>query len=493
MELHIVIGDQTITNDLSIDYNSVILFTNSGKNIFNVINGTNERINFISELETYEEEENSKDLIKFVNNLSNNLDASSFDKHFVRFDENIDPTEFATYFESITGKLEIDVSNLTDDNIIKFKSIKFKTEPHFKTKYDTLGGASLKDLISSITIIEEMKDYILKFNLSPIEQLLLLYDLNKERMYKIESDEDIASSRDLSRILKGENIVCQGYANIFSAVSNALGIKSYVKKYLSSKSKNGHSTNINYISDDKYDIHAPLEFDLTWDTKKSTSDENYVDNYRWFGDPEYFANKKKEAFALTPTICATEYIESANDKYQVYIDTSPNEDMTESFMAQMSINNLLKRLERYFSLIGDIKGLALIEEYNNNQEDMVNADIRALIKELMEEKDITIQRGIDYNSLIAILYNVRRIEHYINPKKYPLDEANIRNIVKNKYGLDLFFKYSILNKGTIKEIINRGIKGSFPKGDKIPVDLKRMELMYDLNQIKEQQSHGKKI
>lgn len=135
----------------------------------------------------------------------------------------------------------------------------------------------------SVLIIDEIVSHINKYDLSPLEKVAFAYDLVRDRVYNEVDDEYSAfDSRDLSSVLLGDNIVCLGYARVFNAVLEGLGIECK-EHYLKGKNHtSGHANSIVYIKDDKYNLDGYYVFDPTFDSKKNDNNE-YLSSYKHFG------------------------------------------------------------------------------------------------------------------------------------------------------------------------------------------------------------------
>ena len=121
----------------------------------------------------------------------------------------------------------------------------------------------------------QISSKIEKYNLSPLEKIIYVYDEVKKREYK-KSDKDIYESRDLDRVLHSDAIVCVGYSNLFNAILKNLGIKAIPLLSISAR----HQRSLVYIEDSKYNINGVYVFDPTFDSKKN---EKYIDKYNYFG------------------------------------------------------------------------------------------------------------------------------------------------------------------------------------------------------------------
>ena len=70
---------------------------------------------------------------------------------------------------------------------------------------------SVKELKLTFDKVNSIVDEVKSYNFSPLEQIIYIYDLIRDRKYKKEkSDEGYDKSRDLSKVLFGEEIVCLG-------------------------------------------------------------------------------------------------------------------------------------------------------------------------------------------------------------------------------------------------------------------------------------------
>ena len=134
---------------------------------------------------------------------------------------------------------------------------------------------SVGDLLETSVIIDNISKEVVKYNLSPLERIIYVYDFVKKKEYK-ENTENFKDSRDIDRVLKGDYIVCTGYSNLFNAILKNMGINaiSFIGE------KRNHQRSLVYIKDSKYNIDGVYVFDPTWDSKKN---DIYINNYRYFG------------------------------------------------------------------------------------------------------------------------------------------------------------------------------------------------------------------
>lgn len=142
---------------------------------------------------------------------------------------------------------------------------------------------SFEEYKATVKVIDDIVKDIEKFNFSPMEKIMYVYDIVRDKVYaEVDENEDKNISRNLSSVLLGNKIVCVGYAKIFRTILEKLGISSH-EVYLYYPNKNGgHARNEVYIKDEKYAVDGVYYFDPTWDSKKSENDNTYLFSYRYF-------------------------------------------------------------------------------------------------------------------------------------------------------------------------------------------------------------------
>ena len=139
----------------------------------------------------------------------------------------------------------------------------------------------LKTTVETINKMVEGLD-----ELSPLEQLMYLYDKVRDKVY---ADDKLnkEASRDVTSVLMGDKIVCLGYAQVFNLLVKKLGFNGNIERLTSIKNpKVGHARNIVYVNDPKYNLDdALLLFDLTFDAKQAECDDSFLESYRFFAKP----------------------------------------------------------------------------------------------------------------------------------------------------------------------------------------------------------------
>ena len=92
-----------------------------------------------------------------------------------------------------------------------------------------------------------------RFDFSPLEKIMYVYDMVRDKVY-LEVDEDKLNSRNLSSALLGDKIVCVGYSVIFQTLLNKLGIDCHKIRLDSLEHDGGHARVAIHVKDEKYDV-----------------------------------------------------------------------------------------------------------------------------------------------------------------------------------------------------------------------------------------------
>ena len=278
----------------------------------------------------------------------------------------------------------------------------------------------------TVIAIDDIVNKIRQYELSPLEQVMLAYDLVRDRIYKAEQENDSSTlSRDITSVLLGDKIVCVGFANIFDKVLSNLGFKTmmYSIKNLD-ENKNGHRRNIVYINDEKYKVKGVYYFDTTWDSKKSVDDVEYLYSYRFFG-------KLKED------------IEKYNRNFTDRTFSGYNDGMIwdfEEIVEEQGLKSVPKQMIKTFNDISEfIDGKPLINWLliSDYPQELLPPFIRdsfnleQVMDKLCEFRRLFFDEEIDINTLIKVWLVVRRIEHNEQPDKYPLSIETLKKVILN--------------------------------------------------------------
>ena len=120
--------------------------------------------------------------------------------------------------------------------------------------------------------IKYYQSLIKDFPLSPLEKLTFAYDIMKTFEYK-ENDEDKSMSRQPSKIMNSDYIVCSGYTamleELLYGIDPNIGVDHFGEECYDKEGKEllgYHSRSVVRINDDKYNIHGFYAMDPTWDS-----------------------------------------------------------------------------------------------------------------------------------------------------------------------------------------------------------------------------------
>lgn len=358
----------------------------------------------------------SKELIPNVSNLI--YDASSIT---IESDDYEKIKKYIKRFNiSEDKKIIITNDNLYNPDLMLSEinriHVVFKSSKNILLKIDGNNSPeSILNCMKSVKIIDDFVSEVKSLNLSPIEQLMYVYDWVRDRVYKMEDETDEKSvSRDLSSALLSGKIVCLGYANIFNIVAKKLGFSSEVF-YLENKmnEKRGHSRNIIYIKDDKYDIDGVYLFDATWDSKKD--DNSFLNKYLYFAKTFDELKNIDEKINLV----SIDYPLLDNNIFMDIINRFEKNGVFNMDTNQVKmINKLSKLIDKKRNLINELaiiakkQGIAL--PFNTDM------DEEYILDKLYEYAEL-INTPIYAEKFLDILYNVRQVQYYKDPNKYPFD------------------------------------------------------------------------
>lgn len=312
--------------------------------------------------------------------------------------------------------------DLNDENISYIKK-KFK---EFDNVYVGTDGndnpVKLSDFIKTKNIIEELLKRVKKFEFSPIEQIMYVYDIVRDRVYtKEDDDENYSVSRDLTNILLGDKIVCVGYAHLFDILLKKLGFKTMLYKIYNPNTKIGHARNIVYIEDDKYEVKGIYFFDTTWDSKKT--DNIHLYSYR------FFAKTKTEIEEYQSDEYLDETLPEVNKYFFLDLITKINTTgLNISDSKQIDDINKISRLIDNKTLIYK----TIFSPYYDSMPEQLKKKITKedIIKKLERYNEL-FDNPINADTLLKVLYEVRKNEYYEDPINYPFNLNNFFSIVVN--------------------------------------------------------------
>lgn len=277
-----------------------------------------------------------------------------------------------------------DISLLEYNDIFKNIDINEYKDFDIKVFYQERNSSlSLNELYDTASHVTKIVSDVKKYNLSPVEQIMYVYDFVKSREYNKEEDGDVLVSRDLNKVLTGEKIVCVGYSNLFTAILKCLNINSM--PLISSIKK--HQSNLVYIDDKKYNINGVYAFDATGDSKRN---DFYINNYNYFAIPLDIYNKEIP-FELYKMITL-----SFKELYNVFDYNNFSNADNQKLYYLTSLFELVNS-----NLLEDDRLCYDSSQLNDNVIDIYNTLLGKFYKD-----------NIEIEKFFQIMYNVRRIEYY---------------------------------------------------------------------------------
>lgn len=420
------------------------------------------------------------DDIKCTNFLEKNYDKIlEIVDHISLSFETIDTKEFIKEYPMLlNNKLVLDdLLTIVDEEKINELILKYddmKENVYIFLEGNT-GAISLIDCKKTIDEIKEKAEAIKKLGLSPMENIMYLYDQVRNRVYKKEAENELGSkSRDLSQVMFGDEIVCVGYANIMYAVLNYLGIRSRMVFLSDPTNENsGHARNVVYVNDPKYNIDGVYYFDATWDSKNEANKNSFLMIYTYFAKTKSYMSE----------VDFGSYVESDIPEY--------SDDMCEILEENLNAKNY-EILFKYFTTIDSMSKLALDEKIIDFNKLISHSFTEEEINEILDKFALAYDKynsEIDAETMIQLFNNVRKIEHYQNEQLYPYSLTAILNAIKTS---EFEFSGSYL---TVEERFEQIISGQklsirdefirYLKKSDIPKQMKQIELTKTLRKVRD--------
>lgn len=342
-----------------------------------------------------------------------------------------------------------------------------------------------KDCLNTLNTIDEIVKHIEKYTFSPIETIMYVYDLVRNKVYKKEVEEENSTiSRDLTNALLGDKIVCVGYANIFNKILEKLNINSHIYSLDDIDDPlSGHVRNVIYIKDDKYDIDGVYFFDATWDSKRNNDDTSFLRSYNYFAKTKEFFDKEDKQNNLFNK--SLEYLsEELGEIVKKLLDKKQYD---------LVIRRYLSTINSMSSLVGKERIISN-ELFNSLIFEKDDIDTNMLCEKINEYLDY-FDREIPCETLLKVLYNVRKYQYYENPDMYGFSLQEFYNIIiyskwKFKYtltGLESLIYDIILKENNRKKIlqINSTNLRRYDKEFELSRDIERVKLAKTLRRVYE--------
>ena len=405
---------------------------NINEDIVSLLNNEKEIIKSLKDFVDKEHFVEIEEDIKIINDylddkidIKNNIEYISID-----LDEEKDDYDYDYDYESFNI-----IRNYIDNNMVFFKDKKIvihgihkineeqiKISNEFFGNYDNIyyiiEGNSMPisndDYRKTVQELTKTLANVKEKQLSPLENLMYLYDIIRNRKYKeVENLEEANKSRDITSVLTGEYIVCVGFTELFDYFAKKLGFRTY--QYLLTGKKESHVRNLIYVNDPKYDVDGIYFFDVTWDAKKKDNNEFL---YRY----KHFMKTKSEM--ETYDACRFEVNEKFNIDAEIinelkkypYLDFLDMESIKKDLL--VIVGNLSKLLKKD----NQLDNIWLLSKGQLPAENIIS-----LFEEYLEKSN----KPFELDKFCELLYNVRKIQNQENPKMYPFSNDVIKEITIN--------------------------------------------------------------
>ena len=338
---------------------------------------------------------------------------------------------------------------------------------------------SITEYKQTIDIINQIVNKVNQYNFSPLEKLIYVYDIVRDKIYKKESSfESARSSRDITKSLLGENIVCEGFSRIFNEIVTKLDISSNIIIIGDEERKSYHVRNKVYINDPKYKVEGIYYFDTTWDSKKRKNSKDYINSYKYCAktlkDMEKY-NKEHNRDYSESTLLNREFID--------YINSI---DISNRYNLCLNLELEYIKIINHHSMLVDkkiiIDNLKITEPSN------------MIISDLNRYLDLY-NKPIPAETFLNAFYTVRKQEYYENPDKF-LFNRNIfeqvlilsdflGDISYSEYVLRKIFNEPLAVENKMNELLN-----NLYDSNNAEVDIQRTKLTKILSKIRDNKKNS---
>lgn len=259
-------------------------------------------------------------------------------------------------------------------------------------------------------------------HLSPLEKLMYVYDIVRDRIYKEEdSGDELFESRDLTRVLLGDKIVCEGYARLMCTLLSKLNIDNMKYRLICNDVEGiGHSRVVVYIDDEKYDVHGVYYFDPTADHR---TDETRDFLYRY----RFFAKTKSEIEHLSNGLFTDITFGTFGENYVIEFEKTCREK---------GLTHVDKRVIEEINRISFlIDGKSIIPNprlLDENLPDVLRRtfDLSEVVKTLNRYVEL-FNKPLSCEKFMRLLVGVRKLQYYREPDRFPFSMTAIFNVLQN--------------------------------------------------------------
>lgn len=244
---------------------------------------------------------------------------------------------------------------------------------------------------------------IKKYNLSPLERVMLVYDIVKNNYYhKEDQRENYLISRTLDNVLNSGYIVCVGYVAIINAMLKNLDIN--VISMICETKRDRHCRSMIYLKDAKYNIDGVYVLDPTWDSKKNNGHEN-IDKYNYFLLPLHLAERTAHSDFSSVVNLSLGDLKSIEAECMY----SDGNDMEETIKKSSKMRYCLKLL---FELVNNnhydefIEGICFYDFLSEEE----LKKLENIYRNVFSKCNIN---DIDVDTFLRLIYKIKKIEYYM--------------------------------------------------------------------------------
>lgn len=271
---------------------------------------------------------------------------------------------------------------------------------HYQDYGSNIDTNTLYDTSCQINYITKR---IKKYNLSPLERVMLVYDIVKNNYYhKEDQRESYLISRTLDNVLNSGYIVCVGYVAIINAMLKNLDIN--VIPMICETKRDRHCRSMLYLKDAKYNIDGIYVLDPTWDSKRNNGHEN-IDKYNYFLLPLFLAERTAHSdFSSVVNLSLSDF--KSLEAECTYSDDNNIEEMIKK---TSKIRYCLKQL---FELVNNnhydefIEGVSFYEFLSEEE----IKKLENIYRDVFSKYNIN---DIDVDTFLRLIYKTKKIEYYM--------------------------------------------------------------------------------
>lgn len=273
---------------------------------------------------------------------------------------------------------------------------------------------TIDDFSKSFELIDSIVKEVEFLPLSPLEQIMYVYDIIKNRVYHEESkDQCPFISRDLVSSLLNEEIVCAGFSKNFIETLDKLGINATTFDIRDYNGEDVHVRALVAVEDKKYDVDGLYLFDPTWDSKQIDAGIESMNSY----------------FCFARTIDEMSSLDRENDLVPAY-----------NYFIRTYLDNF-KDIQRDFYTYDDIlkyrmmiKANTFLELIGEETVNMENGLTKKEIYEIYIKLIRAMSKPISKKTMLEVIYNVRKQVYYLKPETTPFNIEDLEtSIFYNKF------------------------------------------------------------